>query len=48
MTRHLGTVGVAVQPRYRGGVEIVEVGPDVFLVEVATSIIHDVLIDVIW
>jgi hypothetical protein len=29
------------------GYELVEVGLDVFLVEVATSIIHDVLMDVI-
>ena len=29
------------------GFEIVEVGLDVFLVEVATSIIHDVLMDVV-
>ena len=29
------------------GYEIVEVGLDVFLVEVATSVIHDVLMDVI-
>ena len=30
-----------------GGFELVEVGLDVFLVEVATDIIHDVLMDVI-
>ena len=29
------------------GYELVEVGLDVFLVEVATSIIHDVLMDII-
>jgi hypothetical protein len=31
----------------RDGFELVEVGLDVFLVEVATNIIHDVLMDVI-
>jgi hypothetical protein len=31
----------------REGFEIVEVGLDVFLVEVATNVIHDVLMDVI-
>lgn len=33
--------------RIADGYEIVEVGLDVFLVEVATNIIHDVLMDVI-
>ena len=33
--------------RLREGYELVEVGLDVFLVEVATNMIHDVLMDVI-
>jgi len=31
----------------RDGYELVEVGVDVFLVEVATNVVHDVLMDVI-
>jgi hypothetical protein len=33
--------------RVRDGFELVEVGFDVFLVEVATNVVHDVLMDVV-
>lgn len=38
---------LASRVRLRDGYELVEVGLDVFLVEVATNVIHDVLMDVV-
>ena len=38
---------LASRVRLRDGYELVEVGVDVFLVEVATNMVHDVLMDVI-
>ena len=47
IAKHVAPAGLRSRVRMPDGYEIIEVGLDVLLVEVATSIVHDILMDVV-